>query len=103
MKLGILEYLVVLALLIAAAVIAMVVRAEDDPKTPWSKAFWGSHVKVFIYALIAAWLALWVFGYDVTQPKDFLSILGIAYLGFSFVKAMVSRAVQDNAPAAPKV
>ncbi len=93
---ALLEYLVMLALLLAAAAIAMVVRAEDDPKTPWSKAYLAAHIKVFVYALIAAWLAMWIFGYDIFQPKDFLSVLGVAYLGFSFVKAMVSRGVQDN-------
>jgi len=88
--------IVVLALLIAAAGIATIVRAEDDPKTPWTKAYWKAHVKVFIYAMIAAWLAMWTLGYDITQPKDFLSVAAVAYLGFAFIKAAITRVQQDS-------
>ena len=94
--------LVVMALLLVAAGIATIVRAEDDPKTPWTKAFLKVHVKIFVYALIAAWLAMWLMNYDVLQPNGFVSVLGIAYLGFSFIKAMMTRVVQDN-PAPAKV
>ena len=94
--------LVIVALLMLAAGIAMIVRAEDDPKTPWTKAYLKTHVKIFFYALIAAGLAMWLLSYDITQPNGFISILGIAYLGFSFIKAMVTRAVADN-PVPPKV
>ena len=96
---SIVDLAVTVLAIIFAAVIATVVRAEDDPKTPWDKAHLIAHIKVFLYAIIAVVLAVFLFGYEPQEPKDFLSVLAVAYLGFAFVKAIVSRAVQDNGTA----
>lgn len=79
------------ALLIVAATVAMILRAEDVPKTPWTRAFLGTHSQVLIYGFMAAGVLSFVLGYDPTSPKDFVSVLTIAYTGIAGLKALISK------------
>ena len=91
-----LEWLAMLAMIIFAAIVAMIVRAEDDPKTPWTKAFFMAHMQVFIYAILASLLAMFLLGYDPRNPADFVALLAVAYTGLAFVKGIVSRASAEK-------
>lgn len=82
------------ALLIMAAAVATVLRAEDTPKTPWTKRYLGTHVQVFVYGLIAAGVLGYVLDYDLATPGGFVAVLTAAYTGIAGVRALISR--HDN-------
>lgn len=94
---SILDVVVYAALLIAAALVATVLRAEDTPKTPWDKAHLGTHVQVFVYGLISAAVLAYVLGYDPTTPGGLVAVLTAAYVGIVGVRALISRAQADEA------
>lgn len=73
------------------AVIVMIVKAEEEPKTAWIKANWKIHFKVFVYSFITGAFFVFVLSYDPTQPNDYVSVLGVAYLGISGIAALISR------------
>lgn len=89
---SLLDIVIFTVLLVVAAVIVMIVRAEDEPKTPWTKAYMAAHLKIFFFAAVAGGLAAWLLGYDITEPNGFIAILGVAGTGFAFLKGLMSRA-----------
>lgn len=82
---------VMAAVLATIALIVMIVKAEEEPKTAWIKANWKIHFKVFVYSFITGAFFVFVLSYDPTQPNDYVSVLGVAYLGISGVAALISR------------
>jgi len=81
------EMLVMMALYGFVGIVAMILRAEDEPKTAWSKANLGIHLKNFAYGVVAAFLVAMVAGYDVMTGTGLLSLIGVGYLGLSAIKA----------------
>jgi len=84
------EILLAGGLVALIAGLATIVRAEDDPKTPWDKEHLKTHLKTFFFAAVAAGLASWLMGYDPARPDGFISLLGVAYVGYAFVRGLVA-------------
>lgn len=93
---SVLEILVYAALLVAAALVAMVLRAEDTPKTPWDRAHLGTHVQTLVYGLISAGVLAYVLDYDPATPGGFVAMLTAAYVGIVGVRALLSREEQNK-------
>jgi len=86
------ELLVMMALIGFIGIIAVILKAEENPKTPYTKEKLGVHVKVFVYGIIAVVIAMYVLGFNLNTPEGFAALLGVGYLGLSFFQALVARA-----------
>jgi len=89
---GIMEMLVMMALVAFIGLIAVILKAEESPKTPYNRENLGAHVKVFVYGVIAVVIAMYVLGFNLNTPEGFAALLGVGYLGLSFFQALVARA-----------
>lgn len=85
------EMLLAAGLLGLAAVLAMWVRARDEPRTPFDRAHLYEHAETFAAALVAGGLAAWLLGYEPATPEGFIAILAVAGTGFAFIKGLVAR------------
>lgn len=86
------EMMIMAALVAFIGLIAVILKAEESPKTPYNKENMGTHVKVFVYGIIAVVIAIYVLGFNVQTPEGFAALLGVGYLGLSFFQALVARA-----------
>ncbi|MFA5379991.1 MAG: hypothetical protein WC455_29795 [Dehalococcoidia bacterium] len=91
MDIGIGEIVVGAALLALVGLLCMWVRAEDEPKTPWTKANASIHAGVFVSSILAGALGAWIMGYDIMAPEGFVAIVGVAGTGLAFLKGLVNR------------
>ena len=89
---GIMEMLVMMALVGFIGLIAVILKAEESPKTPYNRENLGAHIKVFVYGIIAVVIAMYVLGFNLNTPEGFAALLGVGYLGLSFFQALVARA-----------
>jgi hypothetical protein len=87
-----LEMLMMAALVAFIGLIAVILKAEEEPKTPFNMEKLGAHVKVFVYGVIAVVIAMYISGFELMTPEGFAALLGVGYLGLSFFQAIVARA-----------
>lgn len=86
------EMMIMAALVAFIGMIAVILKAEESPKTPYDKENLGAHIKVFVYGIIAVVIAMYVLGFNLNTPEGFAALLGVGYLGLSFFQALVARA-----------
>ncbi len=86
------EVLITAAMVAFIGLIAVILKAEELPKTPYNRENLGEHIKVFVYGVIAVVIAIYVLGFDIGKPEGFAALLGVGYLGLSFFQALVGSA-----------
>ena len=97
--------------LLAAALVAVVIRLMDTPKTTLvvtapdgttKHIQWDAIIPVVAGALIAAPVGAWILGLDVLDPRGFAAIVTVGIAGLSAVKALLNVVkIGETAPPAP--
>ena len=81
--------------LVAAIVVATVIRLLDWPKTQFididGKILWGNIVPTIAGIGIAVPLSAWVLGLSVLDPKGFVEIVAVGSLGLAAIKALINQ------------
>jgi len=93
--------LVHLGMLFLACLIATYIRIKDEPATPLHELGWKGAGEIFIGALIAGFLGMWML---MTQDilvdtwQGFIAVIGIAYGGIAGVRALLNTVKKAEAP-----
>ncbi len=85
--------------LLAAAVVAVVLRLYDTPKTTVivdGKIQWDIILPVAAGAVIAAPVGAWILGLNVLIPAGFAAIVAVAYTWMAAVKALLNVAKPEQ-------
>jgi len=89
-----------MALLLLACLIAAYIRIKDEPATPIKELGWAGVAEIFVGALIAGFLGMWMMmTQNITTDtwQGFLAVIGIAYGGIAGVRALINT-VKSGAP-----
>jgi len=79
--------------LLAAALVAVVIRLMDTPKTAIvadGKIQWGAIIPTVVGAIIAVPVGAWILGLNVLEPAGFASLVAVGVAGLSAVKALLN-------------
>mgnify|MGYP000871802003 CR=1 FL=1 len=88
------EVLITAAMVAFIGLIAVILKAEELPKTPYNRENLGEHIKVFVYSVIAVIVAMYALGLGFGTSEGFVALLGVGYLGLSFIQALAARAAK---------
>ena len=85
--------------LVAAVLVAAVIRFMDTPKTELIVTnpdgtiaiLWGNIIPTLVGIGIAVPLGAWVLALNVLDPKGFLEIVAVGILGLASVKALINQ------------